>query len=687
MPDQDLINGVCPHDCPDACGIRSTVVGDRVIEIKGHPGHVVTGGWLCAKVTPYLEQVYHPDRLLYPLRRDGPKGNGAWRAISWDEAIDQISDRWRGIVRTSGPEAILPYSYSGTLGLVQMTLASSRFWNRLGASRLERSICMAATRLAVRCTLGARRSPQYHHVLDSRLVVMWAHNPVSTAPHLMPFLREARRRGTKVILIDPYRSRSARGADVHLQPRPGTDAALALGLAHEINRKGLANHAWLAANTIGWKEYLERIEHYPLERVAKICDLELGALSELAEDLGSRSPAMIRLGDGINRNRRGGQTVRAIAALPALLGQYGVRGGGLGCSTGDYFGWDEEAINHWQECPRPGRIVNMNRIGAALTGEVSDPPIRSLFVFCANPMISAPNTSLIQKGLLRDDLFTVVHDLYLTETARYADIVLPATTQLEHTDLHRGYGHTLLAYNQQAIPPRGEARCNWTLMRDLAAAMGFDEEWLHQSPDEAIDEVLRATVRQNKRLEGITLLSLRGCSGVAYADPDEVPFEDLCFPTASNRIELMSKTFAEHCGDPLPAWEPLPEETPPAGEGSGAGLNLLSPAAHHFLNSSLANLPSLAAKERDARVLLNPLDASARDLKDGTLVEIHNRRGTCKLRLEVSGAVKPGVAVSFKGFPNQRNHGTVNRTTSDQLADVAGQSTFHSNQVWVRPAS
>jgi anaerobic selenocysteine-containing dehydrogenase len=678
---ETVINGTCPHDCPDACGMQTRVRAGRAVEISGQAGHPLTAGWLCAKVAPYLERVYHPQRLQTPLKRIGRKGSNQWQPLSWNEAINEIATRWRTIIKQHGAEAILPYSYSGTLGLVQMTVASARFWNRLGASQLERSICMAATRQAVRATLGARKSPPYHHVLDSKLLVFWGHNPVSTAPHLMPFVKRAQQRGCKLVVIDPLQSRSTRGADLHLQPLPGTDAALALGVARELIAKGLCDDAWLQQHAHGFAEFRQQAMQYDLERVAAITGIDAEQIREFAHLYGKLKPAMIRLGDAVNRNYQGGQTVRAIASLPALTGQYGIRGGGMSCSTGDYFLWDDEAINHWQDCPAPGRSVNMNRIGAALCGEVEGPPIQSLFIFCANPMVSAPNTSRVLQGLQREDLFTVVHDLFLTDTAKQADIVLPATSQLEQVDLHRGYGHTLLGYNHAAIAPVGESKSNWEVMQLLSRAMGFSEPWLFETADEVIDGVLAATRKDNDRLSAITLGKLRTSAWVEFADKDEVPFDDGHYATASGKVELHSKIYQELGLSAVPEWRDNDDDPE---DSSDAMLRLVSPAAHHFVNSSMANLASLQHREKAPHVLLHSTDAATRGIHDKQRVRLHNARGHCNRIARISDAIRCGVAVAVNGYwAGIDAPDTINWTTSDRLADVAGQSSFQSNRVYI----
>ncbi|MCB0165563.1 MAG: molybdopterin oxidoreductase family protein [Anaerolineae bacterium] len=688
------IYGACPHDCPDTCSFITEVQNGRAVNFYANPDHPITEGWLCAKVRPYLDHVYHPDRLQYPLRRVGPKGSGQWARISWDEAMAEIGDRWRSIIDQYGAAAILPYSYSGTLGLVQMSVASGRFWQRLGASQLERSICGAAAEYAVNMTLGVRHSSPYDHVEDSQLVIIWGHNPVSTAPHFMPHLKAAQKKGCRVVVIDPRRTRTARGADLHLAPLPGTDGALALGMAHVIVAEERHNEAWLAANTIGWPQLCERLDDYPPERAAAITGLPAADIIDLARTYAASRPALIKIADGLQRNRTGGQNVRAICTLPALTGQYGLRGGGLSYSTSGYVMWDGQALLHWDECPPAARSVNMNRLGAALLGEVTDPPLMSLFVFGANPAAISPNAGKIVEGLKRDDLFTVVHELFMTDTADYADIVLPATSQLEQVDLHKPYGHTWLTYNHPAIPPLDESKSNWEVMSLLAKTMGFTEPWLHHNADDVIDEILTATAARNPALQGITLEKLKSHHTLPLTIDNNVPFADLHFRTPSGKVELYSAGMAKQGLDPLPGWRDLSDEANPPEtllQPDSQPLNLITAAAHHFVTSSLANQDHLLRREGPPFVEIHPTDAADRGIADGDIVIVENERGWCKLQAVVTDAVRPGVLASPKGrwakfdpFQNGDGGRNVNWTVSDTLGDMAGQSTFHSNRVWVR---
>ncbi|MEZ4594661.1 MAG: molybdopterin oxidoreductase family protein [Chloroflexota bacterium] len=685
------VRGVCPHDCPDTCGFITEVENGRAVNFYADPDHPITQGWLCAKVRPYLDHVYHPDRLTHPLRRVGPKGSGQWERISWDDAMGEIGSRWRTIIAEHGVEAILPYSYSGTLGLLQMGVVNGRFWNKLGASQLERTICGAAAEFAVEATLGSRRSQRYEDVQHSKLVIIWGHNPVSTAPHFMPHLLQARKNGTQVIVIDPRRTRTAKLADWHIAPEPGSDGALALGLAQHIVQNGWHDVAWLAQHTVGWPELQARLADYSLARVAEITGLPEADIARLAQLYAQTTPALIKIADGLQRNFNGGQTVRAICALPAITGQYGRLGGGLAYSTSGYLQWDGEAVGKRSHCPPPGRSVNMNRLGAALLGEVNGPPIKSLFVYGSNPAAIAPNAGRVAEGMRREDLFTVVHELFMTDTAVLADLVLPATSQLEHVDLHKAYGHTSLTYNQPAIPPLGECKSNWELIQLLATEMGFSEPWLHQSADEVLGEVLTATVAKNPALAGITLDRLKQENTVPLTIEPAVPFADYHFPTPSGKVELFCQTLAEIGLDPLPGWG---DEFDSGGQ-DGVVLNgrfpledaltLLSPASHHFTTSTFANQPDLLAREGEPFVEIHPDDAAKLNIQTGDWVRLENGRGSCDLLAKVTDGVRRGVVASPKGRWGKMGNGrTVNWLTSDALGDMAGQSTFHSSRVWLR---
>jgi anaerobic selenocysteine-containing dehydrogenase len=692
-----VVYGACPHDCPDTCALETHVDEQgRAVSLRGRADHPVTRGWLCAKVNRYLDRVYHPERLLYPLRRVGAKGSGAFERISWDEAILEITGRWRDIIATYGAQCILPYSYAGTLGLVNGAVTDNRFWNRLGACRLERAICGHAAEEAVQLTVGGRFAPSPEMLLSSKLVLIWGSNPASTAPHIMPFLRQAQRSGTRVIVIDPIRTLTARSADWHVQPFPGSDAALALSMMYVMVQERLHNPGWIAAHTLGWDALLERILQFPPERASHITGVPVETIVDLARDYATTTPAMLRVSDGINRHSNGGQTVRTLACLPAITGQYGIQGGGLMYSTSDWLRWNAESVTHRQDpaCPPAPRTLNMNRLGSLLTGE-ADPPIYALYVYNANPAASAPNAGKIAAGLMRDDLFTVVHELFETETARYADIVLPATSQLEHVDLHKPYGHLSLQYNMPAIAPLGEARSNWDVMRLLAASMGFNDAWLQEDAREVIRNVLAATSRTNPLIADISLEQLESQGTVPLAIPPEnrVPFADGNFSTPSGRVEFYSARAAEKGYDPVPGWQEEAESGIPATSTTHASatdrLPLLCPAAHHFISSTFGNLERLRTKEGRPTLRIHPLDAVSRGIQNGQMVRISNERGECRLVADVTEDVRPGVLATTtvwwpKHSSDRRN---VNWTTSDRLADFNGGSTFYTNLVSVEAVS
>lgn len=686
-----VVYGACPHDCPDCCALETEVdEHGRAVSVRGRADHPVTRGWLCAKVNRYLERVYHPERILYPMRRVGSKGNGAFARISWEEASAEITGRWRTIIAQHGAECILPYSYAGTLGMVNGAVTDNRFWNRLGACRLDRAICGHAAEDAVILTIGGRLAPSPEMLVHSKLVLIWGSNPASTAPHIMPFLRQAQRKGTRIIVIDPIRTLTARSADLHIQPYPGTDAALALALMHVMVTEELHHPEWIAAHTLGWEDLLERIMQFPPERVAGITGLTIETIVDLARSYATTTPALLRVTDGINRHTNGGQTVRTLACLPALTGQYGLPGGGLMYSTSDWLKWDRQAITHITDplCPPAPRTLNMNRLGAILTGE-ADPPISSLFVYNANPVASSPNAGKIVEGLKRSDLFTIVHDLFETDTARYADILLPATSQLEHVDLHKPYGHLSLQYNMPAISPQGEARSNWDVMRALAAGMGFDDPWLQEDANQVIRGVLEATAQHTPLLAGITLERLQAEGSISLIIPEDqkIPFADGAFRTPSGKVEFYSEQAAVKGYDPIPGWEPEVESRleEPAQRSGNARLPLLCPAAHHFVSSTFGNQERMIAKEGAPTLRIHPLDAAPRGILHGQLVRVSNERGECQLVADVSEDVRPGVLATTtvwwpKFSPDQRN---VNWTTSDRLADFNGGSTFYTNMVAV----
>ena len=500
--DLRVVHAVCPHDCPDTCGMKVTVQDGRAVKIQGDPTHPVTRGFLCGKVGQhYLDLVYSPRRVLTPRRRVGPKGSGQFATITWDEAINEVRDRLHAIIAEHGAEAIVPYSYSGTLGLLNEGSMDRRFFHRLGASQLERTICSEAGFTAWKYTYGASLGTDPEAFAASRLIIVWGSNPATSNTHLMPFITAARKRGARLIVIDPRQTRTARLADWHIAPRPGTDAALALAMMNIIISEDRHDQAWLDEHAVGFDALKARAAEWPVERAAETTGLPAQDIIDLAREYATTRPSVIRLNYGLQRHTNGGMMVRAVACLPAIVGAWRDVGGGALLSTSGAFSLDYTALNRPDLLPTPApRWVNMNQLGDALL-TLNDPPIKALFVYDANPAASTPNSSRVIEGLMRDDLFTVVHDPYFTDTTDYADIVLPATTQLEHTDLHKAYGNYYLQVNQPAIAPLGESVSNVETFRRMAKAMGFTEPCFDDTVEDMIDQALAVA---HPHLQGIT---------------------------------------------------------------------------------------------------------------------------------------------------------------------------------------
>lgn len=685
MVDTTIVHGACPHDCPDTCAWLTTVQGSRAIGIAGDPTHPHTRGFICAKVREYLSLVYHPDRILHPLRRVGPKGAGQFERITWQDALEIITGRWREIIRESGAECILPYSYSGTLGLVHNESLDRRFFNRLGASELDRTICSAAGSAGVRHTIGARLGADPEAIPQARVILVWGANPATTHPHYIPFIQEARRRGATVVLIDPRRTLSASHADWHLAPFPGTDTALALGMMHIIVRDGLVDLAYVAQHTIGFEQLKHRVAEYPPERVASITRLPAEDITRLARLYATSKPSLIRLGYGPQRHANGGMLHRTVACLPALLGQYGIAGGGLLFSTSDWARFDSAMLHRPDLRLRPARSINMVKLGEALLS--ADPPIRSLFVYNSNPAASTPHQSKVLAGLRREDLFVIAHEILPTDTTDYADIVLPATTQLERWDLHKPYGSLYLALNQPAIAPLGESKHNTEVFRLLAQAMGFTEAGLFDSDE---DIMRTALASPDPALSGITLESLQQTGWARLNLPrPAIPFADGRFPTPSGRVEFYSQSMASLGLDPLPGYEPEPGS--PAGQPvqpHAYPLYLITPGAHHFLNSTFAHLPKLMAAEVTPTLVMNAVDASSRGISDGDRVIAANVQGECLFTAHVSDTVQPGVVSVTGTWWNKHSPGNhnVNILVGDGLTDMGGGPLFYNTMIEVRRA-
>jgi anaerobic selenocysteine-containing dehydrogenase len=662
-----LVRSVCPYDCPDACGLLVEVEGERAVAVRGDPEHPFSRGTLCPKMNRYQETVHSPLRLRTPLLRTGPKGAGEFRRASWDEAVAEIAGRWRAILAEHGGEAILPYSYAGTMGLVQRN-AGHAFFHRLGASRLDRTICSPAKDAGWKAVMGETPGPHPDEVLQSDLVVLWGINAVATNVHFVDRVKEARQRGARVWVVDTYETPTAALADRLVLTRPGSDGALALGLMHLLARDGLVDAKFLRDRVQGWPELRDRVlPGWPPELTATVTGLAPADLEAMAREFGRASAPFIRVGSGLSRYGNGAMTVRSIACLPALTGAYGRPGGGCLAGTSSAQAFDLRAVTREDLMARPTRVVNMNRLGQALTA--IEPPVRSLYVYSSNPAAVAPDQNAVLRGLAREDLFTVVHERFMTDTARYGDVVLPATSSLEHADLYRAYGHYCVQRAEAAVPPVGESRSNWEVFQLLARAMGFDDPVFRQSARELVDALLAAP---SPWREGIDRAALEAGKAVELRVPAGG------FRTPSGRIEIMNPRLAR----PLPQWLPTHEDS------GRHPFRLMTGASVYSLNSTFGEREDLRSRRQGMRLGMNPADAAERGLRDGQRVFAWNELGEVAFDLEVSGKVPRGVAVAEGVFwaahaPGER---TVNALTSQRLTDEAGGSTFYDNRVDVRAA-
>jgi anaerobic selenocysteine-containing dehydrogenase len=658
-------DSVCPLDCPDTCSLTVTVESGRITKVDGSSRNPLTNGRICAKVRRYPERVYSPLRLLYPQRRVGPKGEGRFARISWDEAIETIVRRFQDIIAAHGPEAIVPYHYGGSSGVLGEGAADARFFNRLGASELLKTICAAPTGTVYRAMFGTMGGVPMEDYRLARAIILWGVNPSATSIHLVPQVHAARRAGAFVAVIDPRRTPLARAASLHLQPVPGTDVVLALAMINELVRTGRADHAFLRRHTNGFEELAGAASAYSVTRAAEICQVPEADIAALLDAYAAASPAVIRCGWGVERNRNGGNAVRAIFALPAVAGKFGVGGGGLTMSLSRTFPVNGMALARPDLRRRPSRQVNMTQLGRVLT-EPQSPPVRALFVYNANPVAVTPNQQLILRGLARDDLFTVVHDQVLTDTARFADVLLPASTVFEQTELHKSYGHYFLQYSEPVIAPLGESLSNVQLFARLAQAMGFDEpelaagtdELLHAAIDGAATRLGDASLEQLKQ-ERIRQVQFRGRAELIQFDTD--------FPTtASGKAELSAPELG-------PVQYVAPPRTP-------YPLVLLSPATGKTINSIFGefNLPR-------ATLSMHPADAGARGIPDGAAVRVYNDLGEVHVPVRISDDVRPGVVVLPKGLwrSSTLNAATATTLVPDHLTDIGDGACFNDAHVEV----
>lgn len=756
-----IVHAVCPHDCPDACGVLITVEDGRATKIQGDPEHPVTRGFLCAKVAKYLDRVYSPERVMYPMRRIAGKGPAAgrvcagespaptqprsfaphdripsaslgtgsdpvpheqvshehvWRRISWEEALDEITSRFRAITAEFGSEAILPYSYGGTLGTVNGVTMDHRFFHRLGASQLERTICSAAGEAGLESVVGARLGTEPEQFRHSKYIIAWAANIHGNNAHLWPFIAEARRKGAKLVVIDPYRTRTAGCADWHLPINPGTDAALALGVMHVIIGEGLHDTDYVSKHTLGFEQLREKVKEYPPERVAQWTGIPAADVRKLAREYATTRPAVIRLNYGVQRSEGGGMATRAITMLPCITGSWKEVGGGLQLSTSAAFKLNTKVLKRPDlmktALGREARTVNMVELGRVLN-TLSDPPVKALFVYNSNPATVCPRHNEVIRGLLRPDLFTVVHEQFFTDTTDYADLVLPATTFFEHKDLQTAYGHYYLQVSNPAIAPLGECRPNVEVFRALAERMGFEEDCFRETVDQIIDLALDST---NPYLEGLNrarledgpvrlnfgsvvssadAAELRSASpgpfdsaqgrlqpGATQAQPTQaepfLPFAHGNFRTASGKAELYSEALKAQGLDPVAEFKP-PSESRHGANGGGFPLELLARKADNFLNSTFTNLPAVQDLEEPGLLEMNADDARARGIANGDKVRVFNRRGEVLLEARVDGKVQPGVVSAWLNWAKMTpGFQSINALTSEKLTDMGNSATFYS---------
>jgi anaerobic selenocysteine-containing dehydrogenase len=675
---------VCALDCPDTCSLLVDIdASGRATRIRGNPDHPVTRGFLCAKVTKYLDREYHPDRLLYPMRRIGAKGEGRFERISWDTALDEIASRLKKISAAHGSEAILPYSYAGTMGVLNGSGMDRRFFHRLGASRLDRTICSAAGGEALRLSQGIKLGTEPEQFRHSKLILAWGANILGTSVHLWPWIVEARRNGAKFYVIDPVKNRTGKTADRHFAINPGSDLALALGMAHVILRDGLHDADYIAQYTCGFEDLSCLAAGYSPDRVASLTGIPAEDIEALAREYATTRPAAIRLNYGMQRNERGGAAVRAITALPVLTGSWREIGGGMQLSTSGAFEFDEVALKRPDlqfESPlkREARIINMVELGRALT-EIDDPPVHAICIYNSNPAAVAPHQSKVLAGLRREDLFTVVLDHLQTDTADYADVLLPATTFLEHTDLYLAYGHYYLQLARPALPAPGEAKSNFEIFRLLARKMGFRDFCF----DDTEDDMMRAALATNSSfLRGITLERLDSERSIrlniSEANESFLPFAAGGFTTPSGKFE-----FGAEALDYAP---PSESRLGDASLRSRYPLELVSAKNDDSLNSSFGYRDE--ADLQTAFLRIHAEDAAARGIRDGMTVEMFNDRGSCFFTARISCDIAPGVVSSRSTRWNKRAPHSlgVNQLTSERLSDIGGGATFYSCLVEVKPA-
>jgi anaerobic selenocysteine-containing dehydrogenase len=678
------MHSVCPHDCPSCCSLEVSVADGRIAAVTGTAAHPFTQGVICGKVREYAERVHSPLRVLTPLRRMGAKGAGEFAPMSWREAIAEIADRWRGIITEYGGEALLPFSYAGSMGQVQF-YAGHPLFHALGASRLDRSICVSTAYAGWRATVGVVTGNDSEQMVGADLIVLWGINAAYSTINVMTLVKQARARGARVVVIDPYRTPTAQQADEHLMVRPGTDAALALGVMHVLMTEGLIDREYIARATLGYDRLADHVKAYAPETVAPIVGVPAERIVRFARGYGSTARSFIRIGIGLSRHDNGGMTCRTLACLPALTGAYAHEHGGALLSSGGAFGFDFAAAERPDLMPAPTpRVINMIQLGRTLTDPHMAPPVKALYVYSSNPAAVCPDQSRVVQGLVREDLFTVVHEQVLTDTAHYADIVLPATTSMEHRDLYRSYGQFHVQLAQPVLPPQGESKSNWEVFALLARALGEPRAMAHyDAGDEALIRSLLAGGDDSVRAITYEQLLAEGSVRLRLPQP-YLPFEHGA-PTPSGKVEFYSATLARMGMPALPTYVPLAEGPQNLEMLARYPLQCIVPPNRFFLNSSFSQSELLRRRQKTPTVMLAPSDAAAREISDGDEVTVESARGAARFTATLTDATRPGVVV-IEGLwwhRFHRGHRNVNTLTSDRTTDMGGGPAFHSNLVEV----
>jgi anaerobic selenocysteine-containing dehydrogenase len=685
------VRAACPHDCPDTCAILVTVDNGVATEIKGDPDHPTTAGVLCTKVSRYAERTYSPDRLLYPLRRIGAKGEGKFERISWDEALDTIAARLKPLAETR-PEAILPYSYCGTMGLLQGESMSARFFNRLGASLLDRTICAMAGATGYKYTVGGSIGTDLEQFQNAKLIIIWGGNPIASNLHFWTRAQEAKRRGATLVAIDPYRSLTAEKCHLHIALLPGTDAALALGMMHVLIAENLVDDDYIARYTLGFAQLKARAAEWTPERTAATCGITVDEVLALARLYGQTAqagePAAIRVNYGVQRVRGGGMAVRNIACLPALVGAWRHAAGGIQLSTSGSFPTNKPALQRPDLLKKLPRTINMTTIGDDLLRPASaqfGPQVEAVIVYNANPLAIAPDSSKVAAGFAREDLFTVVLEHFQTDSVDYADMVLPATTQLEHLDAHLAYGHLYMMANNPAIAPMGEAKPNTEIFRLLAARMGFDDPCFRESDDDMAAQAFR---KDDVRAMHFDWEALKQKGWQKLNMPD-APFACGNFPTPSGKCEFFSASMQADGLEPVPDYIPNYESAASTPElAAKYPLAMISPPARNFLNSTFVNVQSLRNTEGEPWLDMHPDDATTRAINHGEMVRIFNDRGSFVCKARVTDKARRGLVVGLSIWWKKlaRDGKNANEVTSQRLTDMGRAPTFYDTLVQVEKA-